>query len=139
MENTAHWNTRVAHLPWQRHSLQPLTLCLCLARHEIWAHLRSQSRSLQSLNCPTVELPLLYVHSVQERSELPFIERLPGNTTITLQPPPSRDFHCSTCPLPSRLPEAHASKQLCFLDGHSPFVFLSTATGFLVSAVSNSS
>lgn len=137
--NTAHWNTHVAHLPWQRNTLQPLTLCLCLARHEIWTFLRSQSRSLQSLNCPTVELPFLHVHSVQECSELSFAERLPGNTTITLQPPPSRTFIVPLALCPPCFPEAYVSKQLCFLDGHSPFVFLSTATGFLVSAVSNSS
>lgn len=122
-----------------RHSLQPLTLCLCLARHEIWAFLRSQSGSLQSLNCPTVELPFLRVRSVRNAQSSPLQRDYQETQQSPSSPHPAEPFIVPLALCPPCFPEVHASKQLCFLDGHSPFVFLSAATGFLVSAVSNSS
>lgn len=140
MENTAHWNTHVAHLPWNNTAQPPASHPLPLLGQARDLGISEVTEgSLQSLNCPTVELPFLCVRSVRNAQSSPLQRDYQETQQSPSSPHPAETFIVPLALCPPCFPEVHASKQLCFLDGHSPFVFLSAATGFLVSAVSNSS
>lgn len=141
MENTAHWNTRVAHLPWNNTAQPPASHPLPLLGKERdlgISEVTKQILAIFELSHSGAALPPCTLCTGTLRALLyRAITRKYNN-----HPPAPTQHRLFIVPLalcPPCFPEAHASKQLCFLDGHSPFVFLSTATGFLVSAVSSSS
>lgn len=134
MQSTAHSVLALLHLT-HNNTAQPSNSALTV--HSI--HLCSKLPPWVPANSQlsrTADLLFLCVHFAQERLDLSIIKgkitRKQNNcNTESRRPTPQLLI------VPSALPSAFLHS--AFWDGHLPFVFLSTATGFLVSAVSNSS